>query len=254
MDWATRRRAIVWAIFGSAGIALLIILGIAIFYKTPTCLDNKQNQGEVGVDCGGPCAHACITDEKPPQLRFARAVVPSADRTDVIAYVDNPNADAAAHGVAATVEVYDANHALLASKQVTFDLTPSALTPVFIDGILPNSTPVTQTFFTIDTEHVQWIRTTKKPTIPTFKNIAWDNSSAPRVSVTLVNPVAQPLTNVVLVATVFDASGQAIAASRTIVANLPSQGTAQAFFTWNVPFESAPARVDVAPVVTVHAL
>lgn len=243
-----------WAIIGSAIVALLIIVGIAVFYKTPTCIDKVQNQGETGVDCGGPCAHACIADVKPAQVRFARAVVASVNRTDVIAYIDNPNTGEAAHGVQAQVEVYDANHTLLASRAVAFDLTPGAMTPVFVQGILDSNTPVSQTFFTIDDAGVQWIRTTEKPTVPGVQNIVWQNNDMPKVGATLTNSVAKPFTNIELIATVFDASSTAIAASRTIVPNLPSQGTAQAVFTWNIPFASAPARVEVVPVTPVRAL
>ncbi len=254
MEWAKRRQLIVWGIFAAVAIALLIIIGIAVFYKTPTCIDKIQNQGETGVDCGGPCAHACIADVHPAQVRFARAVVASVNRTDVIAYIDNPNTAEAAHGVQAKVEVYDANHSLLASKNVTFDLTPGGMTPVFVQGILDSNIPVSQTFFTIDDADVQWIRTSQKPTVPGVQNIVWQNTGMPHVSATLTNPVATPFTNVLLIATVFDASSTAIAASRTVVQTVPSQGTAQAIFTWSVPFTSAPARVEVVPITFVRAL
>ncbi|MDB5236977.1 MAG: hypothetical protein JWL88_79 [Parcubacteria group bacterium] len=254
MEWAKRRQFIVWSIFGAVIVALLAIVAIAIFYKTPTCIDQKQNQGETGIDCGGPCSHACVAEEHPAAVRFARAVSPSVDRTDVIAYIDNPNMGAAAHGVKGTVTIYDANHAQLATRNVTFDLTPGGLTPVLVLGVLSSSTPVTQTFFTIDDADVRWIRSTEKPIVPSIQNIAWQDGNAPRVTATLVNPIAKPLTDVHLVATVFDANGTAIAASSTVVPTVPSQGTAQAIFTWNVPFASVPARVEIVPVVSVRAL
>ena len=252
MDWSTRRQSIVWAIFGSALVSLLVIMGIAIFYKTPTCLDQKQNQGEVGTDCGGPCSRACIADVKDAQVRFARAIVPAAGRTDVIAYVDNPNAGTAASGLRATVELYDEHHALLASREVTFDLPPAATVPIFVEGIIAGSPAVTQTFFTIDAASGQWIRTSSKPVKPDVQDIVWQGGNQPRVTATLSNPIAQPLTNVRLIATVFDADNQAIAASRTVVANLPAQGTAPMVFTWNVPFASEPARVEVVPLTDVR--
>lgn len=254
MDWSKRRQWIIWSIFGSVLVALLIIVGISVFYKTPTCLDKKQNQNEAGVDCGGPCAHACVADVHPAQVRFARAIAPSVDRTDVIAYIDNPNTGAAAHGISATVTIYDANHTLLASRDITFDLTPGGMTPVFITGLLSSNTPVTQTFFTINDAGVTWIRSAEKPIVPSVQNLLWQNTSTPRVTATLVNPIAKPLSNIRLVATVFAADGTAIAASSTIVPNVPSQGSAQAVFTWNIPFTSAPARVEVVPVVSVRAL
>lgn len=253
MDWSTRRRSIVWAIFGSAIVSLLIIIGISVFYKTPTCLDQKQNQGETGTDCGGPCSRACTADVRNAQVSFARAIVPSADRTDVIAYVANPNPNAAASDVHATVELYDEHHALLATREVTFDLPAASTVPVFVEGMIAGSPPVTQTFFTIDDGSAQWVRAAGKPTLPSVKDITWQDGSQPRVTATLVNPVAQTFTNIRLVATVFDADNQAIAASRTLVGTLPSQGSASMVFTWNVPFASTPARVEIVPLAGVRA-
>lgn len=254
MEWAQRRKIIAWGIFGAVVAALLAILAIAILYQTPTCIDQKQNQGETGIDCGGPCKAACTAAQRPAQVRFARAVMPGGNRTDVIAYIDNPNAGASAQGVHGTVTVYDAAHALLASKDVTFDLSPGGLTPLLLIGILSSSTAVTQTFLTIEDANVRWVRSTDKPVVPTVKNLAWQNTDTPRVTATLVNPIAKPLTDVRLVATVFDASGTAIAASSTIVPSVPAQGTAQAVFTWNVPFAGEPARVEILPVVSLGAL
>jgi hypothetical protein len=41
-------------------VVFLILLGIyfAFWKPEPTCFDDKKNQGETGIDCGGPCA-AC---------------------------------------------------------------------------------------------------------------------------------------------------------------------------------------------------
>jgi len=53
-------------IYGSvfAGILFLILLSFynSNFKPAPTCSDGKQNQGEEGVDCGGPCADCAIRD------------------------------------------------------------------------------------------------------------------------------------------------------------------------------------------------
>jgi hypothetical protein len=255
MDWAKKRQALVLAIFAAVGIALVTVISIAIFYKTPTCTDGKQNQGETGLDCGGPCARACVVDVRPAQVRFARAVASAPGRTDVIAYVDNPNQDAAAHAVRANVEAYDANHTLLAKREVMFDLPSGGTVPVYVEGLVSSSTSaVTQTFFTLDPASITWIRVSGKPIVPAVQNIQWQGGSMPRVSATLSNPLAQAASNITLIAVVFDSSGQAIAASRTFVSTLPPQGTAPLIFTWSIPFTSAPARVDVVPIIPVRAL
>ncbi len=50
--------------YGTAYLVLIFLLTWGVygvwFKKIPTCFDNIQNQGEAGVDCGGPCA-PCAT-------------------------------------------------------------------------------------------------------------------------------------------------------------------------------------------------
>ncbi len=43
--------------FGSLYLAILILIafGVSLLKPAPTCTDNKQNQKETAVDCGGPC-------------------------------------------------------------------------------------------------------------------------------------------------------------------------------------------------------
>ena len=251
IGWGQRRQLIVIAIFSLLGIAILATIAIAIFYRTPTCTDQKQNQDETGIDCGGPCSKACIADVRPASVSFARAIAPDVNRTDVIAYVENPNENAVARGVRAVVELYGADYVLLAKREVVFDLPGAATTPVFVEGLLSGNQAVAQTFFTVDQASIEWTRTTTQPVVPGVRDIVWQGGSQPRVSATLINPIAEPFSNVRLIATVFDSNDQAIAASRTVVAILPAQGTAPMVFTWNVPFASTPARVEVIPLIQV---
>jgi hypothetical protein len=57
------------------------------------------------------------------------------------------------------------------------------------------------------------------------------------------------LTNVPVIVLVHDDQGQVIAASKTVVPNIPAQGQATATFTWNSAFPSVPAKIDVFPVI-----
>jgi len=56
------KRLIKQIIYGSGYLTVLFLILFAIYFvwlkAEPTCFDNKKNQDEIGVDCGGPCA-AC---------------------------------------------------------------------------------------------------------------------------------------------------------------------------------------------------
>ena len=73
------------------------------------------------------------------------------------------------------------------------------------------------------------------------------NGPMPKITAVLTNPIAYPIYNEKVVATVFNAQNNAIGASQTVVPILPAQGTAPIVFTWNQAFTSQPARVEILP-------
>lgn len=253
MDWARRRQAIVITVLTTALVLMLAATSFAVFYRVPTCSDHVQNQGETGIDCGGPCSAICSADVAPAKALFARALAPAPGRIDVIAYVENPNSDAAASGVRGTVELYDAQHVLVTKQDATFDLPPASSVPVYLPGAALGDHAITQAFFTIDPASLHWFRVTGRPLLPKVDSIAIQAGAAPRITATLTNLTAQPIEGITLIATVFDPAKNAIAASRTVVTELPPQGTVPLVFTWNQPFAGTAARVEIVPLVSVTA-
>src|ERR1041385_1388077 len=126
MSWATRRRFIILTIIGAVIAAFLTVVLISTVYKTPTCSDSLQNQGEAGIDCGGPCAHLCTAQEIPPTILFTKAITNTSGRTDIVSLVENKNATAAAKNVPYNVALYGANQALLSQVSGALDLPPGS--------------------------------------------------------------------------------------------------------------------------------
>jgi hypothetical protein len=75
------------------------------------------------------------------------------------------------------------------------------------------------------------------------------SADAPRVTATIENPFVTALRGIKLTATVFNAAGNAIAASQTIVPELGPQNSTDIVFTWNAPFSDVDARIDVRPFI-----
>src|SRR5262249_27226569 len=108
MSWASGRQLL---ILGILILLLALIVGGSAYlslHKAPSCTDNRQNGGETGVDCGGPCARACAADSLDPVVSYARALRLSPSRTDLIASVENPNRGLAAKGAEYFVTFHDA--------------------------------------------------------------------------------------------------------------------------------------------------
>lgn len=71
----------------------LISCGIyAMLRPAPTCLDDKKNQREEGIDCGGPCA-PCQKAISTQELKIEETafVYGGPEKFDVLAKITNPN-------------------------------------------------------------------------------------------------------------------------------------------------------------------
>lgn len=246
MNWAAKRQAIAIAIL--VGIVLLLVaIGAFFFLYTPaSCIDKKQNQDETGIDCGGSCTTLCVSEALPARIRFVRVLTPVEGRSDIVAYIDNPNENAEARDVHLTIELYSAAQVRLGSTEVALDLPALSSVPLFMPSIGDGT--AAKAFMSFVGAGPVWTKTTQKAVLPVVKDTALQNTNTPRITASLVNPVAKPLRDITIVATVFDESNNAIAATQTFVTELPSQGTVPIVFTWNAPFPATPVRYDVVPV------
>ena len=250
MGWAARRRFFI--LFGIVLLGALIFFGASFltFHKAPSCVDNIQNQDEEGVDCGGSCPYLCTNLEEAPSVRFTAALAGAPGRTDVVAYVDNKNAHAAARNVPYDIKLYGADHQLVQDVTGSIDLPPGASVPVFVPGVNSGNQTVAEAFLTIDSSSIRWYAAEDTRVVPKVGSpVLFGTTDAPRIRASLTNPSTSPLRNVRAVVLVYDLSGNVMAASQTIVASVPAQGSADAVFTWNQPFPDSVSSIEVVPVI-----
>ena len=84
-------KQIIYGIIFVAVIAL-IVWGVYAFMFAPaqSCFDGRQNQGEVGVDCGGPCVSCDIKNLQDIQVSDSH-IFPASDGVGVVIELHNPN-------------------------------------------------------------------------------------------------------------------------------------------------------------------
>ena len=251
MSWAARRRFFILLIIGAVVVAFLMVVGIATFYKAPSCTDSKQNQDETGIDCGGSCSYFCTEQKYPPTVLFTKALQNGSERTDVIALVENKNADAVAKNIQYRITLYGAGQSLIQQVTGTLDLPPNASMPVYIPNIASGKQKVVNAFLDIVTPSVRWFpMPTDERIMPTVSNIKQEGAtSSPRIEATLANSSVNVLTNIRAIVIVHNEKGEVIAASATVVPVVPAQGKATATFAWNEAFSSAPASIEVVPII-----
>lgn len=246
LTWSDRRRTMIIA--GFAIIALLVGSGIAfaVMYKVPSCTDGKQNADETGIDCGGSCAYLCKANVDAPRVTFARAIS-SGGRTDVIAYVENRNRDAETKAAHYAVEVFDEAGVPLGKREGMIDLPARAVVPIFIPGILSGIGAAPRAFVSFD-DGTQW-RTARGDEMSfTVSGATLTQDPEPKVTAKIENTSAVPAYGRTAIATVFDADGLAIAASKTVLRQVPAFGSADVVFTWPQPFAGTAVRVEVSVV------
>lgn len=246
-SWAQRRRAVLALVGISLAIAMGVLIAIPFIYQTPSCSDGKQNQGELGIDCGGGCERICTAQAAEPSVRFARTLS-QVGRTDVIAYIDNRNQNAAAVDVPYTIELYDETRTLVGKREGVLDLAPGMTTPLFVSGIPTGMRRAVQAFVVFDAEKVQWKTYEGRVATPVVRDAVLSEGALPRITAQLSNSSAKSFFNTAFVVTVFDATNNAIAASRTVVPTVPAGGEAQAIFTWPAAFDGAAVRIEVLPL------
>jgi hypothetical protein len=252
MTWARRRQITIISLLTLLVVGILAASTLYFLHTPASCIDGKKNQDETGIDCGGRCTTVCAADIQPATISFVRALTPSAGRTDVIAYLYNPNRNAEAKDTKLTLELFGANHTPTSIGTIKLDVPAFSTIPLFIPRA-GDGTAV-EAFLDFASGSPQWTKPAGANSAriqPTVRDIILTNGSLPRITATLVNPTARPIVNTTIVATVFDAQGNAIAATQTFVASLPSQGTTPLIFQWNVPFAGVPAREEVLPIPTI---
>lgn len=247
-SWASRMRFMIISGIVLVLLAFLTVIIFAFVYKVPSCSDQKQNQDEQGIDCGGSCAYVCTAQVTPPLEVFTRALMLPSGRTDVIAYIQNPNKTAEAKDTSYTLELYGADALLLGKIHGTVDLPAGSTVPLYVRAATQGAV-VTRAFISFSPESVLW-RTPQGPyMLPQVTESTLTEGASPRITARLVNDGFEPLYAVRAVAVVYDVSGTAIAASETLVPAIAAQSSTPITFTWNESFTTPVARFEITPVV-----
>jgi len=117
-SWSIKRQLIVFVIFA---IFVFLIVGGGIYFLRPesTCFDNRQNQDEEDVDCGGIVARCtpCAGKIREMTILWTRFFQTRPDTADVGAFLENQNQFLNSKKLVYAVKLYDASNVLIAIKE-----------------------------------------------------------------------------------------------------------------------------------------
>lgn len=236
MSWASKRKLLYIG-------GLIIILLIAVvwptvnhFYKAPTCFDSKQNQTEVGVDCGGPCSLLCPAQYVPLNVSWARFSKVSDGVYNVLAYIENPNFNAGVNNLDYVFKLYDKGGVLLSERFGRTFASANKTMAIFEAALTTGKQVPQRADFSFTSKQVWFKQENRESGISVSQSTLTREDSAPRLSAVLTNKTINPIKNIEAIAIVYNTSGNTVAFSRTVVDSLAYNESKTISFNWPKPF------------------
>lgn len=251
--WAMRRKFV----YLSGVAAFFLIVGligyIAFFYQAPTCTDGWENGSETGVDCGGACERVCTVAIESPVVRWARAFRVTDGVYNAVAYIENRNIGVGAENIPYTFTLYDERGDVITKVEGRTTLPPGNVYAMFEDRIKIGDRIPAKTTLTFDTD-VPWTKMEagKEQFYVQSKELTRADLR-PRLDATILNKSLDEAKDVEAIATIFDAKGNPLTASRTIVPLFGAQAEQKVTFTWPEPIAKT-VRSCIVPTDVVLAI
>lgn len=248
-SWSSRRKLT----YGSTVLAgIIVLVGLPlflVFYKAPSCNDGKQNQGEDGIDCGGPCVKLCPSAFLPPEVIWTKFEPIAPGLYNVAAYIINNNLTGAAYDVPYEMQLFDSEGVLITYKYGSMTIPPHRNTLAFQAAVSTVKRIPTKAIITLGSP--QWIKENDalgNIIIADKKYSEYQDSSS--LQVTLQNSAATSYKNLSVYAVLYDENGNALDFSKTIVDSVPADdGTVVAPFTWPTSHNGQVVSIEVLPVL-----
>jgi len=228
---------------------LLLIIGIIggvflYFLIRPTCLDGKQNQGEKGIDCEGPCSAQCLGEIKPMVVVWVKPVEVGNGKYDAVALIENPNLFLGARSVDYQMKIYDKSNIMLGVRTGKTFVGPGERFVVFEASLsVGNKIPQSAT---IDFGgNIKWEKITRDENSVVVVGKNFTNDGFARLKTTISNKSFLPVKNIFISAILYDKDKNIIGASSSKIDYIAGEASQEAAFTWPKKFEVEPDSIEV---------
>lgn len=252
--WAMWRR-----IQYSIGMSCLIALfgaGVyfAYFYVSPTCFDQTQNGEEHGVDCGGTCARYCRFEISPPKVLWVKPFKILNGQYNIVAYIENANREVGTKMLPYTMTLAD-NEGVIVERSGNTTVPPNGTYPIFEGRVMTGDRIPTEASITFtNQDSVVWLPANiGRGDFFLEKRDLVDIDTKPRLNAQVRSSLIEENDGVEIVATMFNAKGEPLTASRTFIEYFKGRSTENVVFTWPEPI-AATLRVCEVPVDVLLAI
>ena len=248
--WAFWRQVQYFTGFGVMFFGICFLIYSNYFYVAASCFDNAQNGEERGVDCGGVCARICAFDVTMPSVEWARSFRVTDGQYNAVAYVENNNQLAATPEIAYTFSLYDADGLITERSGVTI-LPPDSSYPIFEGRIATGNRIPTRTILDLKPAELWLPAQVGRNQFSIIDRNLQGADTQPRLDVLIANNELTEAREVEVVATIFDANGNALTASRTFVDEFQPREEREIAFTWPEPIATTLRSCEVPTDVVV---
>lgn len=232
-----------------ASIYLLILAIIAggiyllIKPKLPSCSDNIQNQGEVGIDCGGPCSFCSERPRKDLEIIFTEAIETQDNYVDLVAKIRNSNRDWGADSFSYLFELYDASGNLIVSKEGNSYVLPHETKYAIEQRVLADSEIFSVEFKVTD---IAWQELVDYEEVELLvRNLEFKQSeNFSQLTGTLENRSSYDLDKIGIYTVLFDKSSNILGAGKTEIRTLLSKESRYFEIKWPFSIKGQIEKAD----------
>jgi hypothetical protein len=251
MEQRLKKQILIGSIFGL--IVLVIAFGVYFFYLrvAPTCADGKTNQGEEGIDCGGPCQACELVNMRDVKIEWVKALPTIGQNYDLVAMVSNPNQNYGSRKVDYEFKLFD-----LAGKEVGSKSGQTFILPRQEKSIIELKVGAVALVskVTLNLGNVPWEKLDNyvDPKMSVFeKQYQTFNGGPPysQVSCVLKNSDYADYKNIGLIFLLFDASGELLGVNYLSIDGLSANQQRYLSVPWQFPVSGQVAKVDVQTVI-----
>jgi len=159
IEYMQMNRSIKQLIYGTLYLVILGALGWGIYgiaKPTASCFDNKLNQDEQEVDCGGKSCIVCAIRHLKPLQAAPLNLFRVGDQLTALLEFRNPNSTYGASSFSYTITLYDSQGTVLGTQQKTSFIYPTEIKNVFATDFGVSAASVARGESVIDASSIAW--------------------------------------------------------------------------------------------------
>ncbi|MDO8591103.1 MAG: hypothetical protein Q7R65_03975 [bacterium] len=242
LEWRIKRKLSVFFIVAGVA-ALFVFLYVYKSLPSPNCSDNKQNQSEEGVDCGGSCV-PCVIAPKDVITLWTRVFELKGGVFEVASLIQNPNLFYGLSKVKYSFKLYDSQNVLVAAKEGETFIGPQDKFVIFATDIkIGTRKPQKADVEIAYVSKWQYIEQKILPLIVSQKKFS--NTPFASLEAKLANSSLGAVQNIEAAAVLYDKDGNVFGASLSKIDSIEGQSSRNVVFTWPRSFVTEPVSSEI---------